>query len=59
MIKGYVEDDIIGIPEANITVFNLSLKTIEALELKFNYYDSFGRPVKWYNVGSNEFNRIA
>lgn len=43
----------------NKTVINLSFKTIDAFEIKFNCYDSFDRPVKWYSVDSNEFNGIA
>ncbi|QHT62535.1 copper amine oxidase N-terminal domain-containing protein [Paenibacillus lycopersici] len=49
----------IGIPEANITVKNLTEKTVIAYEISFSCYDDFERPVNVWLGSSNRVDGIA
>lgn len=57
VVKSSVELNSIGIPEASIDIFNFSLTPIDALELYFDCFDTFGNPA--VNLkGTNRFNGI-
>lgn len=45
--------NVIGNPEVNLTVMNISKKTIDATEVEIYCYNRFGEPVKKYSTGSN------
>ncbi|MCK9861503.1 MULTISPECIES: copper amine oxidase N-terminal domain-containing protein [Paenibacillus] len=49
--------DVLGYPEVNLTVKNLTTKTVIAYEMNLRLYDDFDRSVNW--AGSNLFKGIS
>lgn len=49
----------IGIPEANLSVFNITDKDIDAFEVSILCYDNYNRPVGHYLHRSNVFKGIS
>lgn len=47
--------DVLGYPEANIKVLNLTSKTIIAFDLSFSCYDVYGSPIETYYSSGNRF----
>ncbi len=49
----------IGIPEANLSVYNITDKEIDAYEISILYYENFNRPVNHYLYRVNRFKGLS
>ncbi|MFA5954237.1 MAG: hypothetical protein WC817_01725 [Patescibacteria group bacterium] len=57
IVKSSVTKDIIGMPQANVTIKNVSDKTIDAYKLHIRMFNSFGEPASF--LGDNVFNGLS
>ncbi|QJD87282.1 copper amine oxidase N-terminal domain-containing protein [Cohnella herbarum] len=59
LISTEVTYNLIDIPEVNLTIKNLTTKTIVAYEMRVSCYDDFDRPVNRFLSSSNLFKGIS
>lgn len=57
--KNGVTFDVVNVPQGNVVVENNSKKTIDAIEVTFQCYDTFGSPVCKIGTNSNVFKGIV
>ncbi len=59
MSEAYVSFNSIGIPEANLSVYNITDKEIDAFEITILCYDNYNRPVNHYLSRVNSFKGLS
>lgn len=57
--EAYVSFNVIGIPEANLSVYNITDKEIDAYEISILCYDNYNRPVNHYLYKVNSFKGLS
>lgn len=59
MSEAYISFNSIGIPEANLTVHNITDRAIDAFEITILCYDNYNRPVNHYLYRVNSFKGLS